>query len=250
MASRQPLNSARQAQLDELLAQGGQMILSVEPGKLTSARARGAIVSSSRGRSPRPGETGPDQFTTATGAIELYDANGVFRPTDRSEPTIRVAADAERYQATINGTTLPPVFATGPTTTPSSPATAMPDRAAFSMVISESGLSFLAGVYLLVIGILTTRGNRVGGRLHLIYALVKLPLIGFGLYAWWRFQASFAAAMAATSGTSGFPTRAPAFSWFGSAPTVIAIVAALYPVALLCLLMTGTVREYYRKDAV
>ena len=73
----------------QLLAKAGQSMLRVRSGAVTSDIVRRAIISTSRGRPANPGETGPDYVTTVTGKIELYDGNGVFRPDDRNEPTVR-----------------------------------------------------------------------------------------------------------------------------------------------------------------
>lgn len=242
LAARHSLTGARLAQLDQLLSQDGQIIFGVEPGQLTSGKARSAIKSVSRGRSPRPGESGPDYFILQSGTIELYEANGVFRPADTSQPTVRVAADANRYLATVNGTAFSPLAP--PTTSPVTAGFVKLDPTALAMVFSEAALSGLVAIYLLVIGILTLRGNRLSSRLHLIYVFLKLPLICLGGYGWMRLQASFDAVM---PGNFGVSALRPIQLNLGSSPTTLTaiVLSLIYPLTLLFLLQTKTVRDFY-----
>jgi hypothetical protein len=261
MTGLRQLNIPRQAQLDGLLAAGGRTILGIQPGNVTSSRVRAAIQSNSRGPSPRAGELGPDSFITESGTIELYDGNGIFRPRDHSPP-IRVHADVAKYQQSLedqdlqattetftytapaagSSTTAPAAFPTGalPTTAPVGTL----DGTAQTMVFTEAGLSALLAIYLLVVAIFTLRSHRFGGRLHLIYALLKLPLIALAFHGWQRFEESYSAVMSMTQWGGG------TVGWFTNAPVVACILGAIYPIALLVMLRTKAVRDYYMKPAV
>jgi hypothetical protein len=97
-------------------------------------------------------------------------------------------------------------------------------------------LSIALAIYLLVIGILMLRQHPRAGRLHKIYAFLKIPIAIAGGIAWIVFWASFS-----TTGT-GAATMSPGVI-VGCAIAVI--VGLLYPVALLVALHTRAVREYY-----
>jgi hypothetical protein len=245
----QPLSAAREAQLDDLLAQAGQTMLKLRPGQVSPAAVRQAIVSSSRGRSLGPGQPGPALLETLGGRIELYDGNGVFRGSDKSQRTVRSAADVNHYQVVTGAVPAPPV-----TSIPAAPPPAPPrfDRGVVGFVLCDCFMSFAIAVYLLVIGILTVRGSRAGGKLHLAYALLKLPLLVFGAYAWWRFQQNFAAAVFSiqqlqTQGSVPASVRASISTGLGESAIWLAGMAAIYPIALLIVLMTSkSAREYFQ----
>jgi hypothetical protein len=250
MVAQQPLSAARQAQLDDLLAQAGQTVLGLKPGQVSPPVVRMAIVSSSRGRSLGPGQPGPALFETVAGKIELYDGNGVFRPTDKRKPTMRSAADVNHYQIVIGAAPPPPATSIPPAPPPTPPVAF--DKGAMGLVLSDCFLSFAIAVYLLVIGIVTVRGSRAGAKLHLIYALVKLPLLILGAYAWWRFQQNFAAALFSIQqlqqqgGSIPASARASISSGLGESAIWMAGMAAIYPIALLIVLMSSkSAKEYF-----
>ena len=172
----------------------------------------------------------------------MYEANGVFRPADTSQPTVRVAADVNRYLTTVNGTAFSPLAI--PSTSPVTAGFVSLDSTALAMVFSEAALSGLVAIYLLVIGILTLRGVRLGGRLHLIYVFLKLPLIGLAGYGWMKLQASFDVVMPGNFGSSAMR---PIQLNLWSSPTTLTpmVLSLIYPIALLILLRTKTVRDFY-----
>jgi hypothetical protein len=105
-------------------------------------------------------------------------------------------------------------------------------KPAATVVIIESLLSFLLAIYLLVIGILVLRQNSRGRLLHNIYAAVKLPLAIVATIATYQFWATFRAN--STTGMAGASLLA-AFVAFG----------AIYPIVLLFVMQSRTVRDYY-----
>lgn len=54
------------------------------------------------------------------------------------------------------------------------------------MMALNMGLGLVLAILLLIAGILTLRRNPVGGKLHLVYAVLALPLVAFGI--WIQFQ--------------------------------------------------------------
>ena len=255
MSGMAQLPLARQAQLDALLAQGGQTILGMRQGAITSGGVRAAITSHSRGRASGGTAVGPDLFVMQSGTIELYDANAVFRSEGRSV-SIRVAADVERYRVSLNapdeGDSFPPQpmepGSSPPSTMPAASSSATGPRAALSLdsaaqtlVFTDAGLSFLLAVYLLVTGILTTRGSQAGGWLHWIFVLLKLPLLALTYHAWSRFEQSYALVLSANSPGRAIP------GWFSTFPITLVLLGAIYPVALLFVLCMPTVRGFYGK---
>ena len=99
--------------------------------------------------------------------------------------------------------------------------------------------SLALAVYLLVCGILTLRQSPRARRLHFIYAFVKVPLaITAGLAAAGVARDLMAGMAGAAPGTTGFSL----FS--GITPIVL---GCAYPLALLVVLNTRTVRDYYRE---
>jgi hypothetical protein len=113
------------------------------------------------------------------------------------------------------------------------------------LVLGETAASLALAVLLLVAGMMVLRQSPSGRRLHLIYALVKLPLaIAGGIGLVW-----LATGMANTFGPGGASaagtTPREAIGW----GIALAIGGAIYPIALLIALNTRGVRDYYRAAA-
>jgi hypothetical protein len=105
---------------------------------------------------------------------------------------------------------------------------------AAALVMVEAAFSAAIAIYLLVIGILTIRQSRRGKRLHIIYAILKIPVAVFGVIAtawmWATFVAPGPGASSAVAATMG----------------LLASVGLIYPIILLIVLNVGTARDYYR----
>jgi hypothetical protein len=123
--------------------------------------------------------------------------------------------------------------------------TAMPTFTGFSinpvalglMLVTSLILMALA-VYLLVCGILTLRQSMRARRLHLIYALVKIPLsVAAGVASAWVMRDM----MSSFGGGAATPTMG--FALFTGAFPIL--IGCAYPVALLIALNLRAVREYY-----
>jgi hypothetical protein len=98
-----------------------------------------------------------------------------------------------------------------------------------------SVLELLLAGYLLTIGILTVRGSAFGGRLHKIYAWVKIILaICGGIAVTWLFSSITGAVQ------TGVPQTPFILGGIFSA-----LIGIIYPVGLLIALRSRTLRAYY-----
>lgn len=250
-AARQSLNNERMAQLDAVLAEGGQTILSVRPGSMTSGVVRAAIQSTAVGRSARTNQAGPAIFNLSKGTLELYDDHAIFRPEDHSLEPIRAQADVSAYLAAHADPTVTANFPTPSNTTtvtlPPPPPANLTRAAgtAMGMTMLEAGLSFLLAIYLLVTGIITLRGVRAGGLMHWIYVAAKAFLVVLAFIAWAQFDQALTKLRAATA-PPGFSAAAAGTSAFAMGMSTL---AAGYLILVIVLLLIPATREYYRKQA-
>ncbi len=106
------------------------------------------------------------------------------------------------------------------------------------IVLVCAALSLGLAIYLLVIGILMLRQHPRAGRMHKIYAWLKIPIAIVGGIAWIFFWTSFA-----TLGGGTAPAATSPGVMIGS--VIAVVVGCLYPVALLIALHTRRVRDYY-----
>jgi hypothetical protein len=102
------------------------------------------------------------------------------------------------------------------------------------------GLNALAGfslsIYLLISGIMVLRQSPRGGTLHWIYVAIKIPLeIIVGVGMWWLFSQAF-------SGAGG---GVRPFGALAGTSSVAVVIGCVYPIVLIFLLSSRTVREYY-----
>ena len=107
----------------------------------------------------------------------------------------------------------------------------------------EMVASAALGVFLFVAGIVVLRGSFSGRRMHWIYVWVKIPLALVGGIAGWLTWKELFIAVGATGRRS-----APPGSFelgLGIMIAVGTLVVLIYPIALMAVLSTRTVREYY-----
>ena len=118
-----------------------------------------------------------------------------------------------------------------------------------TLLTSAAGL--MLAIYLLIVGIVTLRQRPTARRLHLIYAVLKLPVGVAAAVGWYLFVADVSCslgAMAATSaggGGTGATTNASTVGAMVFA-VILGLLACAYPLALLIVMNTRTVRSYYR----
>jgi hypothetical protein len=116
-----------------------------------------------------------------------------------------------------------------------------------SLAIATMTVALLANlglaVYLLVIGIMTLRQHPLGGRLHAIYAWMKIPaaVVG-GLAVGWMVHGVFSGMASTMPPAAGGP---PAEMIAAGYAVTLAGLGLIYPIALLIALRTRTIREYY-----
>ena len=111
-----------------------------------------------------------------------------------------------------------------------------PNATAYRAVLLASLGQLALAVFLLVIGILTVRQNRLGGRLHWVYVGLKMVVGVLAVAATgWLWQSL---SLGATVSGGGYtPWMLPA------------LVGLAYPVAVAMLLLSKPVRDYYRAVA-
>ena len=105
-----------------------------------------------------------------------------------------------------------------------------------SIICAVLGLAL--AIYLLVIGILMLRQHPRAGRLHKIYAGIKIPLAIAAGFAWPMFWMSI---NPAGTGTGSSPMSAALIT----ACVITILVGIAYPIFVLIALRTRSVREYF-----
>jgi hypothetical protein len=255
------LDEARQKHLELLLSVAGRRVMPIatSPG-LTMQKVRANITEHGTLPSARGG-AGPDYFLVGTGRLECYDDHAVFRP-DGSTDVVSASATAQSTDdsAADDGTGSSSSarsgvspgrfsFRRGPTTTWSGPVIQISPAAAGAMLITQAAGVALA-IYLLVIGILVLRDVRAGWKLHWWYVALKIPLVIVSLaaswYVWQGFRTSINTFLAANPPPGAArPPPVPLGGIMGGWLTFFAALALAYPIALIFVLNSRTVRDYY-----
>ncbi len=121
-------------------------------------------------------------------------------------------------------------------------ATAKFSPARFSLIIIEDLLSIGLAIYLLVAGIMVLRQSASGRKLHLIFAVFKVPLaIAAGVGLTWLFTTFLGAAGPGVPASAAAAARTP-FVMMGIG---LSVIGCIYPIALLIALNTRSLRNYY-----
>jgi hypothetical protein len=108
--------------------------------------------------------------------------------------------------------------------------------------IAEFGLA----VFLLVIGIATLRESPRGRKFHLLYAGIKIALAVTGAAAAWWMASSYHDALLVNTSEQAADARGLA-TFVGVQALIFGAVALIYPIALLIVLQTRGVKEYYER---
>jgi hypothetical protein len=110
-------------------------------------------------------------------------------------------------------------------------------------------LSFALAVLLLIAAIQILRDAPSGPRLHRWYALVKIPLVivatALSLWLTMGMMQSIMASMPPAAGGAGGQQMAFMWSFMAARLILPALLALAYPVALLIILRSRSVREFY-----
>jgi hypothetical protein len=114
--------------------------------------------------------------------------------------------------------------------------------AAMTLAVLAAVGSFILAVYLLICGIMVLRQSPRGGTLHWIYIALKIPLEIFSGVAIWYFFSQMISSVATFGGGRAVN---PGFTGMMAVPVAL---GCIYPIALLFVLSSRTVREYYAAE--
>jgi hypothetical protein len=199
----------RQAVLAELALPGG--VLGPSAGR-TTVQLHASLL---------PG--GSLHFTTGMGQMEVASAGTVesriiYQPMAYSPPNLFTRQGAWAFSKPGTGLYLE-----------------------IGTVFLEGIASLLLGIYLLVSAIFTIRQARIGRKLHLIYAWIKIPLAITCGVAW---CAAVSTGMPRVAG--GSPPK-EMFVW-AIVLMLVTVLPVLYPIALLIVFATPTAKRYYQSS--
>ena len=117
-----------------------------------------------------------------------------------------------------------------------------PNAATATLVLTV--LQLLLAIFLLIIGILTLRFNPRGRMLHWIYVALKIPLaVGTAVASAWMWS-TFMRSMPNPNNAAPQGAILTTSISMGAMP---AVIGAVYAIVLLFLLMSKSVRSYYRQ---
>jgi hypothetical protein len=252
MTRARALDDGRRKQLDLLLMVAGRSIFPfISPGTQPQT-IRANVSDSGRLPSAAAGKKGPDYFIVGTGRVEVYDTHAIFRPDGSPNvASVSVPTGDGSADGSANAPGQPPPATTVPPPPPPMPPMVNPmaslNKTAATVSMIEAIIAMLVAVYLLIIGIVTLRDSRAGGRLHWIYVAVKIPLAIVMVVAYSMVASSLVAgANAAAAATPGAPAVAAGMGAMATFWVVMLGLAAFaYPLALVPVLLTKTVRKYY-----
>lgn len=159
-----------------------------------------------------------------------------------ADGTVTVNFDSATITLDSHGAILAQTNAPGPIFGGAPWASSLDARAAM-LVILESVLSLALAVYLLVIGILVLRQSPRGAALHAVYAWIKIPLAILGGVAIAMLWGSFIGGMMQGAVGASDVTAVYVIA------AMIALAGCIYPIALLIVLRTRGVRDYYNSVA-
>jgi hypothetical protein len=122
-----------------------------------------------------------------------------------------------------------------------------PSTAAFLTVLAASLAGFALAVLLFVAAVLLLRGLPSGRRLHVMWAWFKILVTAASAGAFWWLASSFYEAInrydpGAATRLIGGPRTFMAEPW---QPVAVAVLALAYPVVVLVMMRSGSVRDYF-----
>jgi hypothetical protein len=247
MERRRSLTTDQETQLAALMQKAGGKIF---PGD-KSARTPSVIVNNITQSTTIAlgGSKRSTHFTVGTGRIEVYDDHAIFRPDGSADVVSVSSSDESSGSMAGTGVTYSTrgggraTASVGPTTMPAIPMMG-PPRISMGTAItsaSENAASALVAGLLITAGILTVRDSRKAARLHWIYVALKIPLVCVAAVAGWMMMQGMLASMRPAMPGMAMP------SWIFAIGAVFGAAMGLaYPVALIIVLSTRAVRDYYR----
>ena len=137
-----------------------------------------------------------------------------------------------------------PAAGPGAATAPATVMFAMPMTPA-SVIAGgiDAVLRLVLALLLVAAGILVLRDHRLGRRLHLIWAWIKIPAALLAAMVSWQQMSGMFASMPMTPGSPVTPQYMDTMMLVGV--LVQAAFACAYPVGILIVMKTRTVRDYY-----
>jgi hypothetical protein len=178
-------------------------------------------------------------FILANGRVEVGDASAVFTPGGGGQ-SVRVSAD-QGFPIVHSQSTTTVTF---PTVAAFAGATVMSGEAiAYAIGMS---INLLLSVFLIIIGITMLMQHRRARRQHLIYAWLKIPVaivasIAYGMMMSQMMTAAAGAPVGFGAMVTGMAAGVAAF---------YLVIGCAYPIALLIVMNTKSVKEYYKSRTV
>lgn len=248
-AGRQPMTGRQVEMLNLLLSQAGDRLFAFAGESNINLQSVDGAIRNSGTVTAADGMPGVS-FVLTNGRIEVRDDDAVFSPPGL-ETSVRV------YRNQLGN--LPPstlsnqggFFTVNVTNAGSGPATtqntvalvAPPATAATRNVVIFSGvtsfISMVMAIWLLVAAILLLLRKRAGRTMHVMYAWLRIPIVILGSIASYNMTLLLYAAMPAFS-------TAPYMLGLVAGQTIFwLVIGCVYPVALLIVMRTRTVRDFY-----
>ena len=115
-----------------------------------------------------------------------------------------------------------------------------------ALVVGESIASAALAIFLFVVAVLTLRDSPRGRRYHQVFAAIKIPLAVTGGVAFaWLMTGLLTSLRALNPGMGAGLPSARAIQTMTTLGIMMAVIGLLYPVVLLIVLRTRTVKDYY-----
>jgi hypothetical protein len=113
---------------------------------------------------------------------------------------------------------------------------------AVTMAIVDAVGGLLLAILLLIAGILVLRQSPRARKLHLLYACIKIPLVILGVIGWtWIIHDVVSGIQQSVGATASTAATKPMAGF----TIAFAVVALIYPIALLIVMNTRSVKDYY-----
>ena len=122
------------------------------------------------------------------------------------------------------------------------------DGATAALAIGEGAVGLVLAVFLLVLGILVFRDAPFARRGHLIWAWLKFPAAALTAWSTWAVTRAMIASLNLPTAPGGSP-----MAFVDTMAVTQAVISAgmscIYPVAILIVMRTRTVKDYYAAGA-
>ncbi len=258
LAALEPLTPKQKDQILGLLGTQGDWVLATPDGggnwtaadALRMVRTHGPVAAT-----PDIGGNG-FFFQTSDGRLEVHDTFAIFRPTGGTLISSSVQRDAAGQLVSTDQSpaddgsiaTTPNVAVPGPgrqaraRVVPPFRFTASPG--AIRLSVLAEGLCLILGLLLVVAGAQVLRNAPSGRKLHMIWAVIKLPIIALTAVA------SAWLTSSTLSSFAGVPTASAGLVkgiGLGSV-AVFAFLQLVYPVAVLIVMNTPVAKQWFAAD--